>query len=70
MPAKIQAARSEPGARPPAPAGRPQRWQNLAWAPRGARQWTQLLGARLAPQALQNFPEAAVPQAGQVPALG
>lgn len=70
MPAKIQAVRSEPTVRPSAPAGRPQRWQNLAWAPRGARQRTQLLGAKLAPQALQNFPEAAAPQAGQVPALG
>ena len=70
MPAKIQAARSDPGARASAPAGRPQRWQNLAWAPRGARQRTQLLGARLAPQALQNFPEAAAPQAGHTPASG
>jgi hypothetical protein len=70
VPAKIQAARSEPAARPPAPTGWPQRWQNLAWAPKGARQRTQLLGARLAPQALQNFPEAAAPQAGQRPALG
>ena len=70
MPAKIQAVRSEPVARASAPAGRPHRWQNLAWAPRGARQWRQLLDARLAPQALQNFPEAATPQAGQVPALG
>ena len=70
VPAKIQAARSEPGARPPAPAGWPQRWQNLAWAPSGARQRRQLLGARLAPQALQNFPEAAAPQAGQAPAMG
>ena len=70
MPAKIHAARSDPGARPSAPVGRPQRWQNLAWAPRAARQRTQLLGPRLAPQALQNFPEAAAPQAGQAPALG
>jgi len=70
VPAKIQAARSEPGERLSDPAGRPQRWQNLAWAPSGARQLTQLLGARLAPQALQNFPEAAAPHAGQVPALG
>ncbi len=70
MPAKIQAVRSDPAVRASAPAGRPQRWQNLAWGPSGARQRTQLLGARLAPQALQNFPEAAAPQAGQVPALG
>jgi MFS family permease len=70
VPAKIQAVRSEPGARPPAPPGWPQRWQNLAWAPRGARQRVQLLGVRLAPQALQNFPEAAAPQAGHRPASG
>jgi hypothetical protein len=70
VPAKIQAARSDPAVRPSAPTGRPQRWQNLAWGPRGARQRTQLRGARLPPQALQNFPEAAAPQAGQVPAVG
>ena len=68
MPAKIQAERSEPAVWTPAPTGWPQRWQNRAWAPRGARQRRQLPGSRLAPQALQNFPEADAPQAGQVAA--
>ena len=68
MPATSQAVRSEPAARAPAPTGWPQRWQKRAWAPRDARQRTQLRGSRLAPQALQNFPEVDAPQAGQVAA--
>ena len=62
--AKIQAERSAPEERTSA------RWQKRAWAPREARQRTQLLGSRLAPQALQNFPEAEAPQAGQTAAVG
>ena len=70
VPATIQAERPEPSAPAPAATGWPQRWQNRAWAPNAARQRTQLLGSRLAPQALQNFPDADAPQAGQVAAGG
>jgi hypothetical protein len=68
--AKIQAERSDPEPPTSAPTGWPQRWQKRAWEPREARQRTQLLGSRLAPQALQNFPEAEAPQAGQTAAVG
>jgi hypothetical protein len=70
VPATIQAVRSERSAPTPAPTGWPQRWQKRAWAPRVARQRRQVLGSRLAPQALQNFPEADAPQAGQVAVEG
>jgi hypothetical protein len=49
-----------------APAGRPQRWQNLACGARSARQPSQLRATRLAPQALQKLPDAGLPQAGQI----
>ena len=65
MPAASHAKRSEPAFWAPAPTAWPQRWQKRAWAPREARQRTQLRGSRLAPQALQNFPEVDAPQAGQ-----
>jgi hypothetical protein len=48
------------------PAGRPQRWQNRACGESSALQPAQRRGTRLAPQALQNFPVAGLPQAGQV----
>jgi hypothetical protein len=65
VPATIQADRSAPPEVARAPTGWPQRWQKRAWAASDARQRAQLLGSRLAPQALQNFPEALAPQAGQ-----
>ena len=49
----------------PAPAGRPQRWQNFAPAEREAPQPMQVAGPREAPQLEQNFPLAGVPQVGQ-----
>src|SRR5215208_1096705 len=66
-PATIQAVRSRRGS--PAvgggpPAGRPQRWQNRAWGERSARQAAQVRATRLAPQALQKLPDAALPHAG------
>ena len=70
VPAKIQAERSEPVAWTSPPAGWPHRWQKRAWDPSAARQRAQLLGWRLAPQALQNFPEADAPQAGQTAGVG
>ena len=69
-PATSQAMRSRagtPGRPPTAPgaAGWPQRWQNRAWGESAARQAAQVRATRLAPQALQNLPAAAAPQAGQ-----
>src|SRR5689334_19907733 len=66
--ATIQAVRSRAGseAARPAPTCRPQRWQNRARGERSARHPAQVRGTRLAPQALQNLPEAGLPQAGQV----
>ena len=66
-PAAIHAVRSRdgtPAGAAPAPAGRPQRWQNRACGARSARQPAHARATRLAPQALQKFPEAGVPHAG------
>jgi hypothetical protein len=56
--------------RPAADTGWPQRWQNRAWGESSARQRVQARGERLAPQLLQNFPDAEAPQTGQVVAEG
>jgi hypothetical protein len=53
------------GLTPPAPTGRPHRWQKRARAERSAWQASQVRAVRLAPQALQKLPVAGVPQAGQ-----
>jgi hypothetical protein len=55
-----------PSARPAAaaPAGVPQRWQNLAPGVRGARQDEHAAPASGAPQLAQNFPSATAPQDG------
>jgi hypothetical protein len=52
------------------PVGWPQRWQNRAWAESSARQEVHVRGPRLAPQAPQNLPAAAAPQAGQETEVG
>jgi hypothetical protein len=69
VPAKSQAERSEragdPGGVAPATA-RPQRWQNRACGESWAPHPSQLRCARLAPQLLQNRPDAELPHEGQV----
>jgi hypothetical protein len=65
--AMIQALRSESArGREPPLAGAPHRWQNRAWGESSARQAVQDRPVRLAPQALQKFPEAGLPQEEQV----
>ena len=61
----IHARRSD-GLADPAPTGVPHRWQNRACGDSSARQVVHDRAVRLAPQALQKFPDAGLPQDGQV----
>jgi hypothetical protein len=65
VPATIHAFRSERDAAA-APAGWPQRWQKRARGDSSAWQLEQVRRPKLAPQALQKFPDAWTPHAGQV----
>jgi hypothetical protein len=51
-------------------AGAPQRWQKRARADSSVPHEAQLRGPSALPQALQNFPFAGSPQAGQVTGSG
>jgi hypothetical protein len=61
----IHARRSDDRA-DPAPIGVPHRWQNRACGDSSARQAVQDRALRLAPHALQKFPDAVLPQDGHV----